>query len=195
MQLVNLRLFKKICIANKKALRYFLTKTENNPPKNLDSIAEQIDKQVWAETDCLSCANCCKTMTPTYTFQDMKRIAAHFNMKIKDFKTRWLYFDKKSKDWMNVSKPCQFLDRKTNFCTIYEIRPADCAGFPHLTKKKMADYIHVHKQNILYCPATYKMVEKLKERILADKINVQIVHRNPAEEFATFYNDTSSIRK
>jgi Fe-S-cluster containining protein len=117
-------------------------------------------------------------MTPTYTFQDMKRIAAHFNMKIKDFKTKWLYFDKKSKDWMNVSKPCQFLDKKTNRCSIYEIRPADCAGFPHLTKKKMTDYIHVHKQNIIHCPATYKMVEKLKERLLADRITIHTLYEN-----------------
>lgn len=169
MQPTNLRLFKRIYNTNKKALRYFLTKTENNPPKDLDSIAEQIDKQVWIETDCLSCANCCKTMTPTYTFQDMKRIAAHFNMRIKEFKAKWLYFDKKSKDWMNISIPCQFLDKKTNRCTIYEIRPEDCAGFPHLTKKNMTAYIHVHKQNIKHCPATYKMVEKLKERLLAIK--------------------------
>jgi uncharacterized protein len=25
----------------------------------------------------------------------------------------------------------------------------------------MVDYIHVHKQNVEYCPATFKMVEKL----------------------------------
>lgn len=166
MQAINLRLFKKVSAANRKHLRYFLTKTENNPPKNLDTIVENIDREVWQETDCCSCANCCKTMTPTYTFQDMRRIAAHFNMKIKDFKAKWLYFDKKSNDWMNVSRPCQFLDRKTNLCSIYEVRPADCAGFPHLTKKKMTEYMHVHKQNIEYCPAAYKMVEKLKDRLL-----------------------------
>ncbi|MGZ3940607.1 MAG: YkgJ family cysteine cluster protein, partial [Flavisolibacter sp.] len=50
-------------------------------------------------------------------------------------------------------------------CSIYEVRPADCAGFPHLTKKKMTDYIHVHKQNVQHCPATFKMVEKLMEKI------------------------------
>ena len=162
---VNLRIFKKEFRKRKKVLRYFLTKVENNPPANLDNIAEEIDKEVWTETNCLSCANCCRTMSPTYSFQDMKRIAAHFNMKIKDFKTKWLYLDKKENDWMNVSKPCQFLDKKTNRCTIYEIRPADCAGFPHLAKKKMPDYIHVHKQNIEYCPATLRMVEKLKEKL------------------------------
>lgn len=25
----------------------------------------------------------------------------------------------------------------------------------------MKDYVHVHKQNVEYCPATYKMVEKM----------------------------------
>jgi Fe-S-cluster containining protein len=63
---------------------------------------------------------------------------------------------------VNISKPCQFLNLKSNKCSIYEVRPADCAGFPHLTKRKMTEYIHVHKQNIDYCPATYKMVEKMK---------------------------------
>jgi len=29
----------------------------------------------------------------------------------------------------------------------------------------MSEYIHVHQQNIEYCPATYKMVEKMMERI------------------------------
>jgi uncharacterized protein len=27
------------------------------------------------------------------------------------------------------------------------------------------DYMHVHKQNIEYCPATYKMVEKLMDTL------------------------------
>ena len=79
----------------------------------------------------------------------------------------------KDGDWMNVNTPCQFLDLKTNFCSIYEVRPKDCAEFPHLTKKKMTDYIHVHKQNVQHCPATFKMVEKLMERIKGAKILVE----------------------
>lgn len=173
MQAINLRLHKKKYLISKKSLRHFLTKVENNPPKDLDQLSEQIDKEVWQDTDCLSCANCCKKMSPTYSFQDMKRISAHFNMRIKDFKEKWLYYDKKEGDWMNVKRPCQFLDRKTNMCSIYEIRPADCAAFPHLTKKGMKDYIHVHKPNIEYCPATFKWVEKLKERVLLSKIQVK----------------------
>lgn len=170
MEAINIRSFRKKVALQKRTLRHFLTRTEKNPPKNLDVMSEEIDKEVWAETNCLSCANCCKNMSPTYNFQDLKRISAHFNMRIKDFKEKWLYFDKGENNWMNVRRPCQFLDRKTNMCSIYEIRPADCAGFPHLTKKDMKDYMHLHRQNIVHCPATYKWVEKLKERILLSKI-------------------------
>jgi hypothetical protein len=84
-------------------------------------------------------------------------------MSVAEFKEKWLYFDEEDGDWMNKKQPCQFLNLTTNMCSIYEVRPDDCAGFPHLKKKKMVEYIHVHQQNISYCPATYKMVEKFQE--------------------------------
>lgn len=162
MQPVNLRSFRQKVRANKRAFKGFLTRLENNPPRGLDKVPEAVAPEVWQEVDCLSCANCCKTMTPTFTPADIKRIAAHFNMTPEAFKDKWLMFEKKEKDWQNKKQPCQFLNLSDNKCSIYEIRPADCAGFPHLTRKKMTDYMHVHRQNIEYCPATYKMVEKMK---------------------------------
>ena len=145
-------------------LRRFLTKLENNPPALLEVYAEEADREVWNEVNCLACSNCCRRMTPTYNFQDLKRIAGHLGMTIKAFKEKWLYKNKQG-EWMNRTQPCQFLDRKTNMCSIYAIRPADCAQFPHLTKKPMVDYIHIHKQNVQYCPATVTMVEKLIQKV------------------------------
>jgi Fe-S-cluster containining protein len=162
---VNLRSFKQKVNHHAKSMKKFLGKIEKNPPKGLDKIAEQIDAEVWQEIDCLSCANCCKTMSPTFTAKDIKRIADHFDMTPKEFKEKWLYFEEEDGDWMNTKQPCQFLNKANNMCSIYLVRPADCAGFPHLKKKKMVDYIHVHQQNISYCPATYKMVEKMQERL------------------------------
>ncbi len=162
MQPTNLRSFNKKVKLNKRKLRIFLTKLENNPPKLLDKLVPDIEKEVWKETECLSCANCCKKMTPTFTPADLKRISAHFEMTPAAFKDKWLVFEKKDKDWQNKKQPCQFLDLQTNMCSIYEIRPSDCSGFPHLGKRKMVDYIHVHKQNIEYCPATYRMVERMQ---------------------------------
>ena len=165
MEPVNLRSFKQKVRYHKKTFRRFLSKVEKNPPRNLDKLAEEIDREVWGETDCLTCANCCKKMTPTFTPKDIKRIAAHLGMTAKAFKDKWLKQEPKDKDWVNKKEPCQFLNLQDNKCSIYEVRPADCAGFPHLRKRKMVEYIHVHQQNIEYCPASFNMVKKILSRI------------------------------
>lgn len=170
MQPVNFRKFKKKFQAKSKSLRSFITRAEKKPEELLGELADRIDKEVWAEVNCLSCANCCKKMSPTFTWEDTKRIAAHLGMRPKDFREKYLYLDKRDKDWMNVKRPCQFLDLNTNMCTIYEVRPADCAAFPHLTRKPLPDYMHVHKQNIEYCPATMLFTEKL-QAALSNKSN------------------------
>ena len=157
---VNFRSFAKKLSIHRKSFRQFLNRSEKTPPRSIDKLTPQIEKEVWQEVDCLSCANCCKKMTPTFTKQDLKRISAHFDQTPDEFRKKWLQKDK-NKDLINKNQPCQFLNAKDNKCSIYSIRPADCAGFPHLSKKKWTEYAHVHKQNIDYCPATYKMVEKL----------------------------------
>jgi len=163
MQQISLRSFRFKARTNKRRFRRFLTILEKNAPRKLNIATAAADKAVWQEIDCLSCANCCKTMSPTYTPADIKRISAHLNMTPQQFRDKWLYFEKSEGDWMNKSQPCQFLDLSTNKCSIYEVRPGDCAGFPHHTKRRMVDYMHVYKQNVEYCPATYKMVEKMME--------------------------------
>ncbi len=157
---VNFRSFKAKLAIHRSAFRKFLNRTEKNPPKGIDKLTPKVEAEVWQEIDCLTCGNCCKKMTPTFTDKDIKRISAHFNETPEVFKKKWL--KKSNKDLVNVNQPCQFLDLKTNYCSIYSIRPSDCAGFPHLSKKTWSLYAHVHKQNIDYCPATYKMVEKVK---------------------------------
>jgi Fe-S-cluster containining protein len=145
-------------------LRLFLTALEDRPPQHLDTYSGKLDKAVWAETDCLACANCCRNMSPAYTVADIKRIATHFRLSMPAFKAKWLYRNERGA-WMNRTQPCPFLDLHTNKCTIYAILPEDCAGFPHLAKAKMVDYMHVHKQNISFCPATFRFVEKLMQAV------------------------------
>ena len=100
-------------------------------------------------------------MTPTFTNTDMKRISAHLNMTVDAFQKKWLRKEKGGdRDWLNKTEPCQFLNLKDNKCSIYEVRPVDCSGFPHLSKK-FSEYDHVHKQNVELCPATFRLVEKM----------------------------------
>jgi uncharacterized protein len=157
----SMRSFKEKVRRNKRKFRRFLTGVEKQTPKGFRKLTAAVESEVWKETDCLGCANCCKTMTPTFTETDIKRISAHFNQTPEEFKKKWLLKDRVG-DWVNKKQPCQFLDLTTNKCSIYAIRPADCAGFPHLLKP-MKGYAHVHKQNIECCPATYRIVEKMME--------------------------------
>jgi len=148
-----------------KPLLRFLNRLKKDPPRNLQSIAIKAASNVWHELDCLSCANCCKTMTPTYTNADIKKIAAYLQISTDEMKRQWLKKERGTGNWLNKTTPCQFLDLETNMCNVYEVRPADCAGFPHLTKKKFVDYLHVHQQNLDECPATFKMIEKINELV------------------------------
>lgn len=157
---VNLRSFKKQLASKRKSFRSFLNKSEKDPPRGIHAATVNINKEVWKEVDCLTCANCCKSMTPTFTKTDIKRISAHFGETPEEFSKKWLKKDS-NQDMVNKKQPCQFLNLKDNKCSIYAIRPVDCAGFPHLDKKGWGDYAHMHKQNIDYCPATFKMVERL----------------------------------
>lgn len=146
-------------------MRRFIDELEEAKHKGVKKEAKAAEKEVWQEVNCLSCANCCKTMTPTFDKNDKKRIAAHLGMSVKDFKEKYLVYDKDDDDWRMQKQPCVFLDLTTNKCTIYAVRPADCSGFPHLTKTPLKSYLYIHKQNIEYCPATYRFVEKMMERI------------------------------
>jgi Fe-S-cluster containining protein len=170
LQPVDLSSFKQKAGLTKRKMRRFLTGLENNIPKALDKKIAALEEEVWKEVDCLSCANCCKSMTPTFNRQDIKRISAHFNMTEEAFQQKWLHRERGGDwDWLNKTEPCQFLDLKTNMCSIYDIRPADCAGYPHL-HKKFRDYSHVYKQNLELCPATHRLVEMMMERA---KVNGQ----------------------
>ena len=148
-----------------KPLQKFLKKFDEKTVTGINGMIDKASDAAWEKVDCLSCANCCKVMTPTFTKADLKRISKHFRMSEKDFYTKWLETDKDNGDKVNRIQPCQFLNLKDNKCSIYEIRPEDCAKFPHFKRKPFADFNHIHKQNIEYCPASLTFITKLQEKI------------------------------
>ena len=161
---VNLRSFRNLVSRNKKRLRGFLSRMEKKAPGNLRMITLEANELAWAKTDCRDCANCCKTMSPTYSQRDITRISKYLGMTRKAFTDKWLYKDRTG-DWINKKQPCQFLDLKTNLCGIYEVRPRDCAGFPYHGTKKIIEYGHMFRQNVEFCPATNRLVEIMQEGI------------------------------
>lgn len=160
---MDLKKFRIVAMRKRHTLSTFLGHLDNIVPPDIDDIAERADKAMWEQTDCTTCANCCKKMTPTFSPQDVKRIAAHLEMSPKEFRDKWLYKDEESGDWMNRTQPCQFL--ANNMCTIYEVRPVDCAEFPHHTKKPFDMYNDMYKVNMMHCPATLTLVDKMRKEV------------------------------
>jgi uncharacterized protein len=149
----------------KKKLTTFLRGLTHRKVRGLDSLAKALNKEAFKKIDCLKCANCCKTMSPTYKKEDVKRISKHIGMSFQQYYDKYLYKDD-SGDYMNKKTPCQFL-RKDNKCSIYPVRPKDCSGFPHTHLRDFKLFIAgTHIQNISYCPATLNVVERMHEIII-----------------------------
>jgi Fe-S-cluster containining protein len=155
---------------NKKKYVTFLRGLLHRKLRGLDSVAVELHKQAFKKIDCLSCANCCKTMSPTYTKADVRRISKHLGMTFQEYYDKYLEKEDGGKDYMNKSIPCQFL-QKDNKCSIYEVRPRDCSGFPHTQYKDFKLYVSgTHIQNIEYCPVTLNVVERMHELIISKRI-------------------------
>jgi len=160
--------FRRRALRKKKKLTLFLKKLAKTKDRKLLKTVAEVDKDTWKEVQCLDCANCCKKMTPTYNRNDISRISKHFNMTSKQFYDKWLTKDDAG-DTINKSTPCQFLG-KDHKCTIYSIRPKDCAEFPHFLHKDFRYQAQekVYASNMVFCPATLIFVEKLEARIKAE---------------------------
>ena len=160
---MDLEKFSKAANRDKKKLTLFLQKFDEIVPPDLSEIVEEEDKKVWEKVDCTVCANCCKTMTPIFTKDDIARISLHMNMSENEFFEHYLEIEEDTGSTVNKVLPCVFLI--DNKCSIYDVRPIDCAEFPHHNKRPFDDYNDTFIQNVFRCPATYELVKKLKTRI------------------------------
>ena len=148
-----------------KMYKTFLKGLSRRKLNGVDSIAVALNTKAFKTIDCLKCANCCKTMSPTYKKSDVKRISKHLGMSFQQFYDKYLELDD-SGDYMNKSLPCQFL-RKDNKCSIYPVRPRDCSGFPHTHNRDFRLFIpETHIQNIEYCPVTMYIVENMHHLVV-----------------------------
>lgn len=142
--------------------KYF-SKLKKRTPKDLDYVMQELHEAEFERTDCLTCANCCKTTGPLFTNADVERIAKHFRMKPSQFIDQYLRIDEEN-DYVLQTVPCSFLGAD-NYCSIYEVRPKACREFPHTDRKKFQQISNLTLKNVAICPAAYHIVEEMKKRI------------------------------
>jgi Fe-S-cluster containining protein len=147
----------------KKENQQFFKKLKKRPPKNLDYLMQELHEAEFERTDCLECANCCKTTGPLFTQADITRIAKHFKMKPQPFIDTYLRLDDEN-DYVLQSVPCTFLDAQ-NYCIIYEVRPKACREYPHTDRKKFHQIANLTQKNVAICPAAFNIVEAMKRRL------------------------------
>ena len=143
--------------------RTFFAKLKKKPPKQLDYLMQELHEVEFERTNCLECANCCKTTGPLFTDRDIERIAKHFKLKPHQFIEQYLRVDEDN-DYVLQSVPCTFLG-EDNYCSIYEVRPKACREFPHTDRKKFQRISNLTLKNITICPAAFNIVEEMKKRI------------------------------
>ncbi len=147
----------------KKENQNFYRKLKSRPPNDLDFQFMALHEEVFAETDCLSCANCCKTTSPIFYERDIERAAKALKLKPGEFTQLYLRIDE-DKDYVPNSIPCPFL-KPDNACRIYDHRPAACREYPHTNRRKMHQILELTYQNTLVCPAVLEITEKLKKAV------------------------------
>ncbi|MCA0132848.1 YkgJ family cysteine cluster protein [Winogradskyella alexanderae] len=141
----------------------FFKRLRKKPPKKLDFIMQELHDEEFERTDCLTCANCCKTTGPLFTDKDILRISKYFKIKPQKFIEMYLRIDEDN-DYVLQSVPCTFLGQD-NYCSIYEVRPKACKEFPHTDRKKFHQISNLTLKNVAICPAAFNIVENMKKRI------------------------------
>lgn len=146
-------------ISNKDEIGAFFKNLKND--KSLDEKFNSAHNKAFEETDCLSCANCCKKHSPIILQSDMDRIAKHLQISTGEFIQQYLEMDEEG-DFVYQQTPCPFL-ASDNTCNVYEVRPEACAEYPHTNQSNIHQILDLTQRNYEVCPAVFKMVEAMRK--------------------------------
>jgi uncharacterized protein len=89
--------------------RQFLKGSEDD--LGIDRLVAEITERVWAGIDCTTCANCCRELQPTFSAEDVSRVARRLGMDRQQFINMYLQETEhgESNRWNTRTTPCPFL--------------------------------------------------------------------------------------
>ena len=135
-------------------------KLKNMKPEKLDALFHAYHEEVFSHTDCLSCAACCKTISPAIRNVDIRRLSKVLKMKPSDLLDRYLYLDEEQ-DYVFKQAPCPFL-LSDNKCEVYQNRPGACRQYPHTDRVHMHQILELTFKNASVCPAVKEILGKIE---------------------------------
>ena len=150
-------------LQNKKAYQKTIQQLKKLKPYDADELFHTQHEDVFAEIDCLHCANCCKTTPALVSNEDINRISKHLQISSKDFIIKYVTKDDDGDTILNKI-PCTFLNAD-NKCSIYEVRPFACKDYPHTNRKKMQQILELTVKNTEICPAVVRILDNIENSL------------------------------
>ncbi len=127
--------------------------------EKMDREIHLLHEEIVSKTNCLACANCCKTLGPAIYDKDIEKIAKVLRIKPSEVVENYLRLDEDN-DYVFQSMPCPFL-MPDNYCSIYESRPKACREYPHTDRKKFHQIYNLTVKNTSTCPIAYEVLKEL----------------------------------
>jgi len=144
----------------RKQYKAFLSRADKN--KVLKELP-QLHEEAFERVNCLDCAACCKNFSPRFKTPDVKRISKHLGQKESQFIETYLRVDDEG-DFVVKTSPCPFLG-EDNACSIYDVRPSDCARFPYTDEDVFIKRQQLTLKNSEFCPISFYVLDGLFEKL------------------------------
>lgn len=138
-------------------LNYY--KKNKNKLSKMDVIVHELHDHFSDEIDCLSCANCCRSLGPAIYDKDIERMAKALRIKPSAVVDQYLRIDEDG-DYVFKTMPCPFL-MDDNYCSIYESRPKACREYPHTDRKNFSQIYKLTVKNSSTCPVAFEVLKVL----------------------------------
>ena len=144
--------YENLQVLAEKAKPLFLQYYKKNKKRlgKMDTIVQQLHDEVSEKIDCLTCANCCRSLGPAIYDKDIERMAKALRIKPSEVVSSYLRIDEDG-DYVFKSMPCPFL-MDDNYCSIYESRPKACREYPHTDRKNFDQIYKLTVKNTSTCP-------------------------------------------
>lgn len=126
----------------------------------VDRVVHRLNRKVSQAIDCTECGNCCHSLVPGVTEEEITRLAALDNITPEEFDKKHLEDDKFAGTKFLKAIPCRYLEGK--ICSVYDLRPHECRSYPHLHKKGFVYRTLSVISNYGICPIVFNVMENLK---------------------------------
>jgi Fe-S-cluster containining protein len=145
---------------DEKRNRELIKNLKKRPPGELDEFVHTAHNRAFEKIDCLTCANCCRSLGPRITDKDIERLSKHLKSKPSVLIQSFLRIDE-DRDYVFKEMPCPFLETD-NKCHVYDSRPKACREYPHTDRKKIHQILDLTLKNSYVCPAVIEILGELR---------------------------------